>query len=410
MFYNKKIVMNHLKISLIISVFSAVALLYFSGPVTAEKNALIIDTDASCITSSCHSDMATKKFVHVPASEGDGCIICHEALKAGSHLFKLTTKVETLCFQCHDDVVNKQYKHVPVENGECTMCHDPHQSDNPKQLVKPPTSELCFMCHDKDNFKGTTPHGPVTEGECLECHHPHTSDNPRQLLTIQPDLCFKCHNSRLKDYNGKTIPSIKGLFDLEGVNLHKPFAEGRCTTCHNPHPSDNHRLLKKRYPAEFYATYSDKAYALCFSCHDGIKKAMKEPRTLTETNFRNGNLNLHFRHVNRIKGRTCRTCHHHHGSKNPKLIRNRFSFGQSSLPITYTKTETGGTCFPTCHTPAKYDRYNPVTITMKTTPRIGNDATEEELRLSRERDMQKNKTRKEKTKPDKQDKPEGEKK
>ena len=379
---------NYILIAIIFT-FSLTSIFVFFA--SAEKKVISIDTDASCITSSCHTGMAKKKYIHVPASEGENCITCHEVLTAGEHRFKLTSEVETLCFNCHDDVVNKQYKHVPVKNGECIMCHDPHQSDNPKQLLAPPTSELCFMCHDADNFKGTTPHRPVTEGECLECHHQHTSDNIAQLKKPVPELCFGCHNIKLEDYKGITLPSPKDIYENKEMKLHKPFAEGRCLTCHFPHPADTHRILRKPYPAEFYAAYSDETYGICFMCHNNLKKAFSEPRTLTDTNFRNGNLNLHYRHVNRTKGRTCRTCHHHHGSKNPRLIRDTFSFGKRELTITYEKTDTGGACAPVCHAAVKYDRYVPVINSIKTTLQSGSDATEEELRLSKERDFKKQK-------------------
>ncbi|MEF9427537.1 MAG: cytochrome c3 family protein, partial [Candidatus Mariimomonas ferrooxydans] len=88
-----------------------------------------------------------------------------------------------------------------------------------------------------------------------------------------PGLCLRCHSTKLKDYNGTTLLSIKYLFDNKELNLHKPFAEGRCLSCHLPHPADTHRLLKGSYPAEFYATYSDETYGICFKCHKNIKKA-----------------------------------------------------------------------------------------------------------------------------------------
>ncbi|MBI5139584.1 hypothetical protein HZA26_03170 [Candidatus Nomurabacteria bacterium] len=66
------------------------------------------------------------------------------------------------------------------------------------------------------------------------------------------------------------------------------------------------------------------------------------------------------------------------------------------LTLNYEKTETGGTCNTSCHRVTKYDRYTPAFNLIKTTPRPGNDAAEEELKLSKERDMQK---QKEKVKP-----------
>ena len=113
-----------------------------------------------------------------------------------------------------------------------------------------------------------------------------------------------------------------------------------------------------------------------------IYPRLKNPRTLADTEFRNGNLNLHYRHVNRPKGRTCTACHTPHGSRQKKLIREAFGFGDRTLPIQYEKTETGGTCATACHGPVSYDRCEPAENGLLTTPREGKDATTEELRKS----------------------------
>ncbi len=311
------------------------------------------------------------------------CTECHEMPKEGVHAFKLKAEGKDLCGACHEGVADKKYNHPPAEEGECAACHDPHQSDHPKELVVPPTSELCFMCHEEQGFRGATPHGPVTEGECLECHHAHSSEHRALVETPQPDLCFNCHSGELIDSKGISLPSTKELFDDRGANLHAPFAEGMCTECHSPHATDSHRLLKGIYPPQFYARYTEKTYEFCLGCHDDFRKALSEPRTLTATAFRNGNLNLHYRHTSRPKGRTCRACHGHHGSANPKLIRDAFPFGKRRLTLEYKKTENGGRCATACHLPVMYDRYEPVENTMRTTPREGRDATPEELKVSR---------------------------
>src|SRR5439155_16940293 len=50
---------------------------------------------------------------------------------------------------------------------------------------------------------------------------------------------------------------------------HGPVREGMCIACHEPHGTDNWRILKASFPAEFYAPYrADESYGLCFSCHD----------------------------------------------------------------------------------------------------------------------------------------------
>jgi len=49
-------------------------------------------------------------------------------------------------------------------------------------------------------------------------------------------------------------------------------------------------------------------------------------KTVTITNFRNGEINLHMLHVNQNKGRTCRACHDVHASDQEDHIREEFRF------------------------------------------------------------------------------------
>jgi predicted CXXCH cytochrome family protein len=190
------------------------------------------------------------------------------------------------------------------------------------------------------------------------------------------------------DTKGITIPSPKSLYEDSDAVLHRPFVEGKCNACHFPHRGDKYRLLKGNYPTGVYSPYSEEAYSLCLGCHKDMAQSLDKPRTLGGTKFRNGNLNLHHRHVNKKKGRTCRSCHDHHGSKNPRLVKETLKIRKVELPMEFAITETGGSCTPSCHTAVMYDRYEPVGVTMKTTPREGKDATPEELKTSRKLDSQ----------------------
>jgi len=353
-------------------------------PATAQT-AFPIDPEGSCISSSCHDDMAKQKFVHAAAADGEQCVICHEPPDEGRHAFELTAEDAELCAMCHGDVAEKEFKHVPVAEGMCTFCHDPHQSENPKQLNFPPNSELCFNCHDSEAFGGPTTHGPVGEGQCLKCHDAHTSDYAFQLRAEPPDLCFGCHKRALKDHKDRILPSPKRMFDNADLKLHAPFEAGMCLTCHLPHASPNYRLLLEPYTETLYTSFSPDKY-VCFMCHDA--EVFEEPRTLEATGFRNGNLNLHYRHVNRKKGRSCKACHHHHGAPNERLIRDEIPFGTRRINITkFEKTETGATCAPTCHREVSYDRYDPVINELRVTPRQGADATPEELQRAKKEQL-----------------------
>lgn len=257
--------------------------------------------------------------------------------------FPINKEASCITSSCHADMGQKKYVHaVGVDGKNCNRCHEiVKEGEHSFKKLPSETYPLCAKCHSEE-------------------------------FTTPPDLKGSPPKVKLKD---------------KEIKFHAPFAEGKCTECHDAHESNFHKHLKAEYPREFYASYSAEIYSLCYKCHKEMKEALAEPRTLNATGFRNGNLNLHFRHVNKTKGRNCKTCHHHHGSKNPKLIKESFLFGKRKLAIKYEKTKTGGSCTTACHVPVKYDRYKPVETSMKTTPRLGRDATPEELRLSRERDM-----------------------
>lgn len=340
------------------------------------EHAKLLRKPAGRLCLGCHDEQeATKKHLHKPFKAGN-CVKCHDPHQS-DEAKQLKQPVNKLCLGCHDDqVANQKHTHKPFKAGNCVKCHDPHQADQAKQLKKP-LPQLCMGCHDEDEFKGKSVHGPVAEGKCLQCHHPHQSDNARLLQKLPPELCLGCHAKPLKDAQGLSLPPLKRLLEDKEALHHPPFAEGKCVKCHQPHVSAIRRLLARAYPPDFYATYAAEAYALCFECHD--KKAFAEPRTLADTRFRNGNLNLHHRHVNREKGRSCGACHTPHGSVQEKLIHPDFVFGRQNLGLKYEKTETGGSCATACHGPIKYDRCKPEIITLRTTPRLGSDAGVEEL-------------------------------
>jgi hypothetical protein len=125
--------------------------------------------------------------------------------------------------------------------------------------------------------------------------------------------------------------------------------------------------LDKEYPSLFYAPFDKKNYDLCFNCHPDTLVLDEKTKTLTD--FRNGDSNLHYLHVNKDRrGRTCRACHQTHGSNQPKHIRESVPYGAWELPIGFDKTETGGTCTPGCHVRKDYDRVKAVDYTVKKKP------------------------------------------
>ncbi len=352
----------------------------------------------------CHEPKNTKKVVHAPIMGGD-CTSCHNPHQSPNKAM-LKDVMPKLCFQCHpDSMVKHKVMHPPVEAGDCSSCHDNHQSDFPGRLVQegnalcftchpdkedglktrkvkhPPVQQSCIQCHNPHGTpnkamltaaipalcanchpneaslakKAITKHGPMTDAKaCMNCHDPHFADNAKLLPSPQMELCLKCHDKQLDTERG-TITDMKSLLEAN-KNGHGPVREKNCTACHNPHGSDYWRILVKYYPADFYTSYSDGKYALCFSCHD--KSAFKDPRTEKATLFRNGKKNLHFVHVNKAaKGRTCRSCHEVHADSGmPHHIKERVGFGYWSMPMNYNANKNGGSCLPGCHGAKTYTR------------------------------------------------------
>lgn len=337
-----------------------------------------LEPDEACLD--CHAEMGEKKHIHPATEDGAGCAtLCHQQTNPALHAFAAQpAPIAALCLECHDNPVFGKHRHMPAADGDCIECHDPHQSEQ-KKLLNAPAEELCLQCHDQGDFSDTVVHGPVAAGDCAACHNPHAAEQARMLRDPIPALCWRCHDKAQTDADGVSLPATKPLFESSEAQHHSPFAAGDCTECHLPHTSTEFRLLAAPYPKGPYQTYSEAAYELCLNCHEAAA-AFSEPRTLTATAFRNGNLNLHYRHVNKDKGRTCRTCHTPHGGYQPRLITGRFRFGERTLGLSFKATDSGGSCTSSCHIQVAYDRQEPAFNALRTSPRPpGQDATPEEL-------------------------------
>lgn len=307
----------------------------------------------SSLCFNCHEEDAFMKTnQHSPVADGD-CVACHRPHSSeNASLLVAPVAGGVLCFGCHEDRkedFEMEYVHAPAEE-DCTECHDPH-SAKAQYMLKEEGGALCANCH-----RDVTPevyeaidsakveHPPVAEGKCVKCHRPHSSQYPSLLGNATESLCLSCHTE---------------LADViaESLNRHGPVKTGDCTACHNVHGSQYDRLLARYYPVEFYSAYDQNKYDLCFGCHN--RDIARTSRTTTLTNFRDGDYNLHFFHVNNEKGRVCTACHDAHASNQAKHIRYEVPFGAWSYPVNLTKTEAGGRCVVGCHAPKEYDRISP---------------------------------------------------
>ncbi|MEK9137931.1 MAG: cytochrome c3 family protein, partial [Bacteroidota bacterium] len=284
----------------------------------------------------CHEPMQKKAVVHAPVAKGQ-CTLCHDAHQSNYQYQLKKGPGAELCFSCHDRaMMKKKYTHVPAAEGECDACHRPHSADKPKLLVES-GNELCFECHSdvKDDLASAKRiHKPVSEG-CVQCHSPHSNDGPfmlnkevpEQCLNCHKDmrehlskalvkhkaletdkkcvnchsphgaqfvmqlvdepmkLCLNCHDRSIQTQTSGTLADMKDLFD-KNKDWHGPIRAKDCSGCHDVHGSVNFRILRQSYPQEFYTSFSQDQYELCFACHQPT--LVQEPSTTTLTGFRDG--------------------------------------------------------------------------------------------------------------------------
>lgn len=252
-----------MKFSKSISIMVLVALLGVAAqagihPVPLEPN----QDPATC--AQCHEDKTKGKSVH--SAIAMGCTSCHEIrVKKDITRTKLvTTTTVALCITCHADKKAADIKgkvHSPAVR-DCTKCHEPHQSDNKNQLLKPVSGDtkdtnLCLSCHKigVDVPKGGSRHAALDMG-CDTCHVTHkTGERGKRefdfhLTKDAPGLCIDCHDPK----DPTIAKSHQG----------QPFEKADCLSCHDPHQSTSKKLMAK-------FTHMPFAGGQCDSCHAPAK-------------------------------------------------------------------------------------------------------------------------------------------
>jgi len=326
----------------------------------SEHRALLLEENTAALCRRCHEqEYQRRQFVHGPVAAG-ACRVCHDP-HSGAEDDLLVTRADRLCINCHRTLEARgpaaRHLHKPMEEG-CTTCHNPHASDVRFQLHQENT-DLCTGCHAGVGAfleAASMVHGPVTDSTgCTNCHNPHFTLLPDLQKLPQPELCLKCHSQPVVTPQGRILPDMAALL-RENPDHHGPIDDGNCTACHHPHGGDRFGFLYLEYPADFYAAYEPARYELCFSCH--LPDLVRDASGTGLTGFRDGDLNLHWMHVNQEKGRTCRACHEVHASKRPFHIRESVPFGPGGwmLEINFEQSADGGACLPGCHRPREYRR------------------------------------------------------
>lgn len=176
---------------------------------------------------------------------------------------------ESSCYSCHKDIAEYPFVHEPVLAWNCLECHN--RNALPIYSVLEPSMESCLQCHTKEKDDWLTRkyyHGPFNTGSCTICHNPHASENPFVLHQTVWDLCVGCHEGK---GSGLHILKDFGAIDRQGRGhptrgKKDPLREDRelsCSSCHEPHASDSPKLWRLKVGS---------GLELCAECHMRLLK------------------------------------------------------------------------------------------------------------------------------------------
>jgi predicted CXXCH cytochrome family protein len=236
------------------------------------------------------------------------------AALAKLHPVPLDPKTDSAkCLECHEDKGKGKFVHSAIAMG-CTSCHEIRTNKDVTRvkLITATPGKLCLQCHaDKDatQIKGRV-HPPAVR-DCTTCHDPHTSDNKNQLLKPLSGSTAS-ENLCLSCHNmGVNVPA--------GGSRH-PALDMGCDTCHVMHKTGD------RGVREFDYHLKKDAPALCVECHD--------PK----------DADLAAAHNNQPFGNAdCLSCHDPHQSTRPHLMQ----------AFVHAPFDGGKDSCSTCHQAAK---------------------------------------------------------
>jgi DmsE family decaheme c-type cytochrome len=141
------------------------------------------------------------------------CTSCHSIHNYKSAKAQLkTVKDSETCYTCHKQMRAKMQRtsHHPVREGkmDCSSCHNPHDSTQPKMVSAASVNDKCYECHTEKRGPFMWEHAPVREN-CVQCHDPHGSNHPRMTVAKQPQLCQRCH--MLSGHQGVLFDATSGV-------------------------------------------------------------------------------------------------------------------------------------------------------------------------------------------------------
>ena len=313
----------------------------------------------NCDLPECHPKNTEQRTIRHPLYLENRCLECHVTPQSPQSS-AVRARPDSVCQKCHTDVEwNAAEGHPAHPPGKefCVSCHNPHESRVRNLLRDEKHLAACTECHQPFLLAAQSrPYqhqhfDPRTQ--CGSCHYAHLKGQGKYLRKNVSESCLTCHDMPIL-VKGRMLASIAEQLRDAPVK-HKALDKGACPVCHTSHGSDQPALLRPGYPAGNYAEYKSENYALCWQCHSA--KLVDDPRGEGNTNFSNGAVNLHRKHVLDVgRGRACHVCHQSHVSERPYLLRDDLSFRSWTGPFGYDLLPDGGRCQTPCHREKDYHR------------------------------------------------------
>lgn len=240
------------------------------------------DADGNITCATCHNPHGASATAHYlrpeyiysleegkyikPHFDDTQCLVCHitwpvEGQTADEVDYRYGGNFTLLCNSCHGTEANmhpvdilpppemKVDPELPLRDGKitCNTCHNAGFVNRTSMYllrgfeeggVNKELNDLCFMCHDREEFKKLNPHFEMkVKRKCMYCHIAPPDAEGEAAGTIKGGkikmLCIRCHSHRPHpaSYSHVVKPTMivpKG-FPLDSNG------EITCSTCHDPH-------------------------------------------------------------------------------------------------------------------------------------------------------------------------------
>lgn len=152
-----------------------------------------------------------------------------------------------LCLKCHTEQraqFSMPFRHKVLEGFmKCSDCHNPHGGFETRQLrLTTGTDAACNKCHTDKQGPFVFEHSPVRVEGCAICHQPHGTQNPKMLTRSNVfQMCIECHTDA-----HQLILREGGEGAPAPPSFHNLTQERirNCTLCHTQiHGSNNHNFF-----------------------------------------------------------------------------------------------------------------------------------------------------------------------